>query len=116
MKIEIKNLRLKTVIGIYGWERKIKQPVVINVCLYFDAARAIKSDNIKDTLDYKLLTKTIIGKVNESKFFLLEKLTAMVLEVVMKCKVVKRASVRIDKPGALRFADSVSCELTQSKR
>ena len=110
--IRITNLRLRTIIGIYEWERKHKQDIVINVTIEFDATKASKSDNIDDTIDYKAITKNIIKEVEASEFFLLERLTDMVLQITMKHPQVVKATVRIDKPVALRFADSVSMELS----
>lgn len=115
-KIEITNLKLRTIIGINNWERKVKQNVIINISLEYNAAKAITADDIEDTVDYKKLTKEIIKRVESSRFYLLEKLTAMILKTVMDSPRVEKAAVRVDKPRALRFADSVSCELTKTKR
>ena len=109
--IRITDLSLKTIIGIFDWERKRKQKVVINVELEFNASKAVKTDNVDDTVDYKVITKKIIQHVGESKYFLLEKMAGSVLKIVLEDQRVKWAKVRIDKPGALRFARSVSVEL-----
>jgi FolB domain-containing protein len=109
--IRITDLSLKTIIGIFDWERKRKQKVVINIELEFNASKAIKTDNVDDTVDYKVITKKIIKHVEASKYFLLEKMAGSVLKIVLEDQKVKRAKVRIDKPGALRFARSVSVEL-----
>ena len=113
--IRIKNLKLRTIIGTNDWEREHKQDVVINVIIEYDAAGAIASDNLKDATDYKKITKKIIKAVETSHFFLLEKLTKMILDIVMKEALVKEATVRVDKPFALRFSDSVSLELHGKK-
>ena len=109
--IRITDLSLETIIGIFDWERKEKHKVVINVEIDFNAAKAIKSDCIQDTVDYKTITKKIIRHIQASNYFLLEKMTESVLKIVMEDPRVKKAKVRIDKPGALRFARSVSFEL-----
>lgn len=114
--IRITDLSLKTIIGIFDWERKQKQKVIINVELEFNASKAVKTDRVKDTVDYKTITKKIIQHVEGSKYFLLEKMTDSVLKIVLKDPKVKRAKVRIDKPGALRFARSVSVELEARNR
>lgn len=113
--IRITNLKLKAVIGTNDWERKIKQQVIINATLRYNALKASQSDKLKDTLDYKALTKKIIEAVEASKFFLLEKLTHSILTLILKDKKVKEAWVRVDKPRALRFADSVSVELHKKR-
>lgn len=112
LNLEIKNLRLRTVIGIYDWERKNQQDIVINIKARFLAPDAMSSDDIADTYDYKQLTKAIIAYVEGSAFQLIEKLAAGILELVMSDLRVTQASVKVDKPFALRFADSVSIELS----
>ena len=110
MIIRIKNLRLRTIIGIYDWERTELQDVIINAEIEFDGAKATSSDNIQDTIDYKTINKKIIEMVESSKFFLLEKLADTILKIIMEDKKVIKAKVEVDKPGALRFTDSVSIE------
>ena len=108
MEIHIKNLRLRTIIGINDWERKNKQDVVVNILIEFDGKCAAESDDINDTVNYKSITKEIIQKVENSNYFLLEKLADQVLQIVIASDAVHRASVQVEKPHALRFADSVS--------
>lgn len=110
--IRITDLTLRAIIGTNAWERTTKQKVVINVTLEYNSAKASKTDNIQYAVDYKIITKKIIDRVTRSRFFLLERLANMVLKTVMENKVVRTASVRIDKPRALRFAKSVSVELS----
>ena len=114
--IHITNLKLRAIIGTNDWERTKLQKVLINIAIHYDATKPSKSDKLKDTVDYKTITKAIIKKVKSSRYFLLEKLCAEVLKIVLANKMVREASVRIDKPGALRFADSVSVELTQKRK
>ena len=108
MRIHIKNLRLRTLIGIFDWEREHKQDVVVNVRIDFDGATAAASDQIKDTVDYKTITKRIIGLVEAAEFYLVERLADRILQLIMDDQKVQRAEVEVDKPQALRFADSVS--------
>ncbi len=115
MIIKIKNLRLRTIIGIYDWERLEKQDVIINAEIEFDGKTASVSDKIEDTVDYKRINKKIIETVESSEFLLLEKLTQTVLNIIMEDEKVKRAKVEIDKPGALRFTDSVSATVIASR-
>lgn len=113
--IRIINLKLKAIIGVNDWERHTKQKIIINIKIDFNAAKAGRSDNIKDTLDYKALTKKIIKAVESSHFFLLEKLAQTILNLVLESPLVKEAYVRVDKPLALRFADSVSVEVSKPR-
>ncbi len=108
MEIHIKNLKIKAIIGINDWERKEKQEVIVNVELEVDAFRATQTDRIEDTLNYKTLTKRIISEVESSEFYLLEKLANHIIKIVLEDKKAIRGTVEVDKPQALRFADSVS--------
>ena len=115
MIARIKNLRLRTIIGIFDWERQSKQDVILNIEFEFDGTKAADSDDIEDTVDYKALTKCIISEVEQSRFYLLEKLANHVLSIIMENPKVQRAVVEIDKPRALRFADSVSITSSADK-
>ena len=114
--IRITNLKLRAVIGTNDWERDCKQDVIINIKIDFDGSKASQSDDLKDTIDYKALTKQIIQEVESSQFFLLEKLAKSILTIVMNNPLVEEAQVRVDKPLALRFADSVSVELKDKNK
>lgn len=108
MIIKIENLRLRTIVGIYEWEKKDRQDLVINVELEFDGSRASDSDNIEDTVDYKKITKKIIKFVEGNSFNLLEKIAGGIADISLENMNVYKSVVKISKPGALRFADSVS--------
>ncbi|VAX35151.1 Dihydroneopterin aldolase [hydrothermal vent metagenome] len=114
-KIYITDLRLRTIIGVNDWERDAKQDIVINVTIDFDMSKAAQSDDLQDTVDYNDITKKIIKEVEASKFFLLEKLAGVILNIVLEYPLVEESTVRIDKPNALPFADSVSVELSKKK-
>ena len=111
----IKNLRLRTIIGIREFERSNKQDVIINATIEVDTARAAETDNIDDAYNYRTITKKIIDFVEQSNYFLLEKLAAKILEMILAEPRALAAEVEIDKPTALRFADSVSVKLSSNK-
>ena len=115
MTIHIKNLRLRTIIGIHDWERDQLQDVIINIKFDYEGRYAIQRDRIADTVDYKKITKRIIDMVNESSFFLLDALAGRILDLVLKEEGVIHATVAVDKPHALRFADSVSITCSGSR-
>jgi len=105
--IEIDNLRLRCVIGFSEHERKDKQDVVISLRLKTDMRRAGETDRPEDTFNYRTVTKSIIRHVEASSYLLVEKLAT---EIARICVVEHQAhwvQVRVHKPGALRFADSV---------
>lgn len=113
--IRIKNLRLRTYIGINNDEIVNMQDVVINVKIDYRADQATDSDEMDHALNYKTITKRIIKLVENNRFSLLEKLTADVLAIAAEHAWVIYAEVEVDKPHALRFADSVSLCLSCNK-
>lgn len=113
--IKIKNLRLRTYIGIKEEEINNKQDVIVNAIIHYSANNAANTDNMENALNYRTITKKIIALVEQQRFSLLEKLTAEVLAVAAEHSSVRYAEVEIDKPHALRFADSVSLTLSVNK-
>ena len=110
MIIRIKNLRLRTIVGVNDWERAVQQEVILNISMDCDIDAAAKSDDLADTVDYKTLKLRIMRAVETANFLLLERLARHVLDIIRSEPRVRRATVEIDKPSALRFADSVSVE------
>ena len=106
--IRIKNLRLRTIIGFNPEERIKPQDVVINIEIDYKLSPEVFNDEVSEALNYKTITKKIIKFVEDGSFLLLEKLVSDVLEICSDHPSIDRASVTIDKPHALRFADSVS--------
>ncbi|GHD49727.1 D-erythro-7,8-dihydroneopterin triphosphate epimerase [Marinobacter persicus] len=107
-RVRIKNLLLRAYIGIKEEEINNQQDVVINVELTYDASEAIEQNEIASALNYRTITKQIIAHVDGQRFALLERLTHEVLAIVMDHQAVQWAQVEIDKPHALRYAESVS--------
>ncbi|GET32778.1 dihydroneopterin triphosphate 2'-epimerase [Prolixibacter bellariivorans] len=106
--IRIKDLLIRTIIGFNPDERKNRQDVLINIEIEVDTQKAIETDESEGIYDYKAITKQVISLVQESEFNLLERLTHEILSLIMKDERVMRARVEVDKPHALRFAESVS--------
>jgi D-erythro-7,8-dihydroneopterin triphosphate epimerase len=113
--ISLTNLRLRTLIGFNPEELEKRQDVVINGEIKYDAKKSYSSDNEIDALDYKKITKEIISHVESNSFRLLEKLTGDLIDISMRNNLVRECSFTVDKPNALRFADSVSITLTGKK-
>ena len=108
MIIRIKNLRARTIIGINEWEREQKQEIIINMEISFDGSKAVETDDIDNTVNYKRIKRQVLEAAESADFFLLEKLADHILQIVMEDQKIQKAVVEIDKPHALRFADSVS--------
>ncbi len=109
--INIRNLRLRTYIGFNPEEKSKKQDVIVNIEINYSINDAVMNDRVDQALNYKTITKAVISHVEEGRFLLLEKLVADVLEICSRHPSVNTARVTIDKPHALRFADSVSLTL-----
>jgi dihydroneopterin aldolase len=105
--IYIKDLRIKTIIGIFDWERKVKQEISIDMEFPFDCKKAAASDSIDDALDYKVITKAVIKFVEESSFQLQESLAEGIATLIKDSFEVESLKLRISKPGALRGAKDV---------
>jgi FolB domain-containing protein len=114
-QIQIKDLLLRTIIGINEEERRNRQDVLINVTLYADTRAAGRSDDIDDAVNYRTITKQIIALVEQSSFFLVEKMAAEIAAICLSDPRVERARVRVEKPGALRFARSVGIEIERAR-
>ncbi|MFO7788222.1 MAG: dihydroneopterin triphosphate 2'-epimerase [Halospina sp.] len=114
--IRIKDLRLRTYIGIKEEEINNRQDVVINIRLLYDADQAIRNNDIEAALNYRTITKNIIAYVEGNRFALLERMTREVLDLAMAPEAVLEAEVEIDKPHALRFSDSVSVTLADARQ
>ncbi|MDQ2180484.1 dihydroneopterin triphosphate 2'-epimerase [Marinifilum sp. D714] len=114
--IRVKNLLIRTYIGFNPEELRNKQDVVINMSIKADVSEAIKNDDVDNSYNYKVITKKVIALVQEGKFKMLENLTQQVLDLIMKNPNVEWAKVEVDKPHALRFAESVSIELEANRK
>ncbi len=114
--IFINELRIETVIGIFDWERQIKQTVVLDLELATDISKAAASDHIDDTIDYKTLTKKVITFVEASEFQLVETLAEHVCELVRNDFNVTWVKLKLNKPGALRGARDVGILIERGSR
>jgi len=114
-KIHITDLLLQCVIGVNDWERTQKQDVLINVALYTNLSRPCQTDRLEDSIDYKEIKKEIIAMVENSSFNLIERLAGEIARISLAHTAVKAVRVRVDKPGALRFAKSVGVEIFRAQ-
>lgn len=110
-RIYIRNLALRCIIGFRDWERRKKQDVTINLTIHADLSKARRTDRVEDALDYKALKDRIIEMVEASSFHLLERLAGSIAELCLDEPMVQRVDVTVDKPGALRFSESVAVEV-----
>jgi FolB domain-containing protein len=114
-RIIIKDLLLRGIIGINDWEREKEQDIMINITLFGDLKTAGSSDKIEDTINYRTITKQIITHVEGSKRFTVEALAHDIAQICLRAVGVQKARVRVEKPGALRFARSVGVEIERGR-
>jgi len=114
-RIYIRRLHARCIIGIFPEERTEKQDVYLNITMYADLRDAGVSDAIEDTVDYKRVKKRVLAMVEQSEFFLLERLAEQVATLCLEDPHIERVEVVIDKPGALRFADSVAVHIVRGR-
>jgi len=114
-KILIRDLLVRGIIGLNDWEREKKQDILINLVLDVDVRAAALSDDIRDSLNYRSLTKAIVTHVETSSRFLVEALAADIARIAVVDFGASKATVRVEKPGALRFAQSVGVEIERSR-
>lgn len=105
--IYLHGLTVETVVGIWEWERRIRQKVVIDLEMGADIRRAAATDSIDDTLNYKAVAKRVQTFVGESGFQLVETMAERVATLVIEEFGVPWVQVRINKPGAIRSARDV---------
>ncbi len=112
----IEALRIDALIGIYDWERRAKQAVVIDLEMAFDNRIPSASDRIEDTLDYKAVSKRLISFVGSSDFGLVETLAERCGEIVMCEFGVRWLRLKLSKPGAVRGARAVGVVIERGRR
>jgi dihydroneopterin aldolase len=105
--IFLSGLTTECIIGIWDWERRVKQKVVIDLEMAADIRRAASSDAIEDTLDYKRVSKRLLGFVAESQFQLVETLTERIAQIIVTEFQVPWVRVRLNKQGAIRGSRDV---------
>jgi dihydroneopterin aldolase len=114
--IFLHDLTIETIIGIYDWERKEKQSIILDLDMGADIPRAAQTDAIEDTLNYKAVAKRLIEYVGASEFQLVETLAERVAEIVLNEFGVKWLRLRVNKKGAVRYAGDVGVIIERGTR
>tara|TARA_X000000368_G_scaffold379639_1_gene334866 strand:- start:4904 stop:5251 length:348 start_codon:yes stop_codon:yes gene_type:complete len=112
-KVFIKNLEVEAVIGIFQWEREVKQLISIDIEMEFDNKSAAKSDDIKDALNYKLVGKRVTAFIKKSKYQLVETLAEKISQVILTEFPISKVKITVSKPGAMRGSDSVGVSIVR---
>lgn len=110
-KIFLSALSIECIVGIWEWERRVKQTVIVDIEMAADIRRAAATDAIDDTIDYKKVSKRVQTFVAESKFELVETLTERIAQTVITEFGVSWVKIRLNKRGAIRGARDVGIEI-----
>ena len=112
----IRDLQIETVIGIYDWERKVRQIISLDIDMATDIQKAASSDNIDDTLSYKTVAKRLIAFIEESEFELVEALAEKVCAIILEEFDVPWVRLSLSKPGAVRGSRSVGVIIERGQK
>ena len=115
-KIFLDELKIDTIIGIWDWERKIRQTVIIDLEMSADIARAAASDSVEDTLNYKSVAKRVQQFVGDSSFQLVETLAERIAGIIRDEFDVAWVRVRVHKPGAIRGSKDVGIDIERGEQ
>lgn len=114
-KVIIKNLLARGIIGVRDWERKRAQDILINITLFNDTRRAAETDDIKDCADYSEVTKKVQAHAESAARLTVEALANDLAGICLAQNNVQRVIVRVEKPTAVRFAESVGVEIERTR-
>ena len=114
-KVIIKNLLARGIIGVNDWERKRPQNILINITLLTDTRRAAQTDNLGDCVNYSTMSKKVLAHAESVNRLTVEALANDLAKLCLEEEGVQTVIVRVEKPGAVRFAESVGVEIERSR-
>ncbi len=114
-RILIRDLLVRGILGINDWEREQPQDILLNLTLFTDLRRAAFSDDIADAVNYRTITKKILAHLEKTTRYTVEALAGDIARLCLDEPGVVRVRVRVEKPGALRFARSVGVEIERER-
>lgn len=114
--VYIRDLKIDTIVGIYDWEREVKQTVSLDVEMAHDISKAAATDNIEDTLNYKAVADRLMAFIGDSEFLLVETMAERCAEIIQQEFSVPWLRLRVSKPGAIRDAQDVGVIIERGNR
>ena len=114
-KVFINDLLARGIIGVYDWEREIQQDILINIIIETDTQQAADNDQIQNCIDYDTLSKKVLSWVESSQRLTVEALASDIAKICLNETLAEKVTVRVEKPGAVRFAKSVGVEITRHR-
>lgn len=114
-KVFVKGLKIETTIGVYEWEKSIKQTLVFDLTFFTDIRAAAEHDDIEQTLDYAAISARVIEYVQSNQFELIEAVAERVCALILNEYAVNQVALCLSKPGAVPEADTVGVEIVRSR-
>ena len=114
-QVIIRDLSARGIIGINNWEREKPQEILINLTLFTDLRAAGQNDDIADSVNYRTVAKKVLAHAESARRLTVEALAADIARICLGEPGVLRARVRVEKPGAVRFAHSVGVEIERER-
>lgn len=114
-RVIIKNLLARGIIGVNDWERKRAQNILINITMFTDTRRAAETDHLDDCINYSTMSKKVLAHAETVNRLTVEALANDLAKLCLKEKAVQGVIVRVEKPGAVRFAESVGVEIERNR-
>jgi len=115
-KVILKNILARGIIGVRDWERDKPQDILINIDLFTEVRRPDAPDDIAECVDYSKVAKRVIQYAETAKRFTVEELAEDIAQICLEDTRVLKTTVRVEKPGAVRFAQSVGVEIERSRK
>ncbi len=114
-KIFIHALKTEAIIGIFDWERQVKQTVIVDIEIGIDVRKAALSDSIDDTLNYKRVAKRVLAFIESSRYHLVETLTENIAMLIIAEFDVDNVRIALGKPGAIRSSRDVGIIIERNR-
>jgi FolB domain-containing protein len=114
-KVIIKNLLARGIIGVNEWERKRAQNILINITLFTDTRRVGKTDDINECVNYSTMSKKVLTHAETAARLTVEALANDLAGLCLEDSRVQKVIIRVEKPGAVRFAESAGVEIERSR-
>jgi FolB domain-containing protein len=114
-KIMIKNLLARGIIGVHDWERNRPQNILINITMFADTGRAAQTDSLDDCINYSTMSKKVLAHAEAVNRLTVEALANDLARICLEEKGVQKVIIRVEKPGAVRFAESVGVEIERNR-
>ncbi len=114
-KVFLKDLLVRGILGIRDWEREKPQDILVNITAFTDTSRAAETDDLADCVDYSALAKKVQAHAETAARFTVEALANDLAKLCLEQKGIRKVIVRVEKPGAVRFAKSVGVEIEHGR-